>query len=94
MVTEIVAKHCKHTSEEEITATLQDLYKHPESYKVDNVWRKVAEVLSPSKAEVSTYELRATSLPYAIYGVENIDQLAKSQMEMAMRLPLLQYQEH
>lgn len=88
MVTEIVAKHCKHTSEEEIIATLQDLHKHPESYKNDNVWRKVAEVLSPSKAEVSTYELRATSLPYAIYGAENIDQLAKSQMEMAMRLPV------
>ena len=88
MVTEIVAKHCKHTSEEEITATLQDLHKHPESYKDDNVWGKVAEVLSPSKAEVSTYELRATSLPYAIYGAENIDQLAKSQMEMAMRLPV------
>ena len=88
MVTEIVAKHCKHMSEEEIIATLQDLQKHPESYKDDNVWRKVAEVLSPSKAEVSTYELRATSLPYAIYGAENIDQLAKSQMEMAMRLPV------
>ena len=88
MVTEIVAKHCKHTSEEEIIATLQDLHKHPESYKDNNVWRKVAEVLSPSKAEVSTYELRATSLPYAIYGAENIDQLAKSQMEMAMRLPI------
>lgn len=88
MVTEIVAKHCKHMSEEEIIATLQDLQKHPESYKDDNVWRKVAEVLSPSKAEVSTYELRATSLPYTIYGAENIDQLAKSQMEMAMRLPI------
>ena len=88
MVTEIVAKHCKHTSEEEIIATLQDLHKHPESYKDDNIWRKVAEVLSPSKAEVSTYELCATSLPYAIYGAENIDQLAKSQMEMAMRFPI------
>ena len=88
MVTEIVAKHCKHMSEEEIIATLQDLQKHPESYKDDNVWRKVAEVLSPSKAEVSTYELRATSLPFTIYGAENIDQLAKSQMEMAMRLPI------
>ena len=88
MVTEIVAKYCKHKSEEEIIATLQDLQKHPESYKDDNVWRKVAEVLSPSKAEVSTYELRATSLPFTIYGAENIDQLAKSQMEMAMRLPI------
>ena len=88
MVTEIVAKHCKHKSEEEIIATLQDLQKHPESYKDDNVWRKVAEILSPSKVEVSTYELHATPLPYSIYGQENIDQLAISQMEMAMRLPI------
>lgn len=88
MVTEIVAKHCKHKSEEEIIATLQDLQKHPESYKNDHVWRKVAEILSPSKIEVSTYELHATPLPYSIYGQENIDQLAISQMEMAMRLPI------
>ena len=88
MVTEIVAKHCKHKSEEEIIATLQDLQKHPESYKDDHVWRKVAEILSPSKIEVSTYELHATPLPYATYGQENIDQLAISQMEMAMRLPI------
>ena len=88
MVTEIVAKHCKHKSEEEIIATLQDLQKHPETYKDDNVWRKVAEILSPSKVEVSTYELHATPLPYSIYGQENIDQLAISQMEMAMRLPI------
>ena len=88
MVTEIVAKHCKHKSEEEIIATLQDLQKHPESYKNDHVWSKVAEILSPSKIEVSTYELYATPLPYSIYGQENIDQLAISQMEMAMRLPI------
>ena len=88
MVTEIVAKYCKHKSEEEIIATLQDLQKHPESYKNDHVWRKVAEILSPSKIEVSTYELHATPLPYSIYGQENIDQLAISQMEMAMRLPI------
>ena len=88
MVTEIVAKYCKHKSEEEIIATLQNLQKHPESYKEDNVWRKVAEILSPSKIEVSTYELYATPLPYSIYGQENIDQLAISQMEMAMRLPI------
>jgi len=88
MVTEIVAKYCKHKSEEEIIATLQNLQKHPESYKEDNVWRKVAVILSPSKIEVSTYELHATPLPYSIYGQENIDQLAISQMEMAMRLPI------
>ena len=87
-MTEIVAKYCKHKSEEEIIATLQNLQKHPESYKEDSVWRKVAEILSPSKIEVSTYELHATPLPYATYGQENIDQLAISQMEMAMRLPI------
>lgn len=88
MVTEIVAKHCKHKSEEEIIATLLNLQKHPESYKEDHIWRKVAEILSPSKIKVSTYELHATPLPYSLYGQENIDQLAIRQMEMAMRLPI------
>lgn len=84
---EIIGKHSKHQLQEDIISTLQELQRHPENYKRDQVWGRLAEVLSPSSIEVSTYELRATSLPYYIYGEDNIDQLAKSQMEMAMRLP-------
>ena len=85
---ELVAKYCKHCTQEEIVNLLQGIHLNPEQYKNDVIWGKLAEVLSPSSIEVSTYELRSTPLPYRIYGEDNIDQLAISQMEMAMRLPI------
>lgn len=85
---ELVAKYCKHCTQEEIVNLLENIHLHPELYKSDDIWGKLAEVLSPTLIEVSTYELRHTPLPYRIYGEENIDQLAISQMEMAMRLPI------
>ena len=85
---ELVAKHYKHHSQEEIIHLLQDIIQSPEEYKQDAVWGRLAEALSPTKAEVKTYELREEPLPYIIYGSDHIDELAKSQMEMAMRLPV------
>lgn len=88
MAIELVAKYCKHQSQEEIIIILQDIIQHPEKYKQDAAWGKLAEVLSPTKAKVSTHELRNKPLPYIVYGADRIDELAKSQMEMAMRLPV------
>ena len=88
MAIELVAKYCKHQSLEEVILILQNIIQHPEKYKQDAVWGKLAEVLSPTKAEVSTHELRDNPLPCIVYGADRIDELAKSQMEMAMRLPV------
>jgi len=85
---ELVAKHCKHHTQEEIIHILQDIIHSPDSYKQDNVWGRLSEVLSPTKAVVTTYKLREMPLPYIVYGADQIDELAKSQMEMAMRLPV------
>lgn len=85
---ELVAKHCKHQTQEEIIHILQDIIHSPENYKQNNVWGRLSEVLSPTKAVVTTRELREVPLPYIIYGANHIDELAKSQMEMAMRLPV------
>ena len=85
---ELVAKHCKHHTQEEIIHLLQDISQSPERYKKDTIWGKLAEALSPTKVETTTYELRESSLPYTIYGKDHIDQLSISQMEMAMRLPI------
>ena len=85
---ELVAKHCKHHTQEEIIHLLQDIIQSPEKYKLDAVWGRLAETLSPTKAEIITYELREEPLPYIIYGSDQIDKIAKSQMEMAMRLPV------
>ena len=85
---EIIARHCKHTSSEDILVTLADILAHPESYKQDAVWSRLAEVIAPDKPEISTYDLRNEPLPYFIYGEEQIDELPKNQIEMAMRLPV------
>ena len=85
---EIIARHCKHTSNEDIMATLADVLAYPENYKQDAVWSRLAEVIAPDKPEVSTYDLRNKPLSYIIYGEEQIDELPKNQIEMAMRLPV------
>lgn len=85
---ELVAKNCKHLSGEEISKQLREIKDNPEQYKQDEVWGKLARILSPDKLTVMQYELRESPIPYYIYGEDNIDELSKKQMEMAMRLPI------
>ena len=85
---ELVAKHCKHNTQEEIINLLQDIHLHPDQYKKDSTWGRLAEVLSPTKTTVATFEINDTPTPYYIYGEDNIDELSKKQMEVAMRLPV------
>ena len=85
---ELVAKHCKHYTQEEIIHLLHSIRQHPEQYKKDSIWGRLAEALSPTKTTVTTYEINDTPIPYYMYGAENIDELSKKQMEMAMRLPV------
>lgn len=85
---ELVAKHCKYNTQEEIVNLLQNIYLHPEQYKKDSVWGRLAEVLSPTKLATTTYEISDNPIPYYIYGWEIIDKLAIDQMDMAMRLPI------
>ena len=85
---ELVAKNCKHFSNEEICKLLHDINERPEQYRQDAVWGKLAQILSPNKQTVENYELRETPIHYYIYGEDGIDELSKKQMEMAMRLPV------
>ena len=63
---ELVAKHCKHKSQDEIVTVLQEIRSYPERFKIDEVWGKLAEVLSPTKAAVSSYDIK-NSLLLIIY---------------------------
>lgn len=85
---ELVAKNCKHFSNEEICKLLRDINRCPEQYKQDAVWGKLARILSPDKQTMTNYELRESSIHYFIYGEDGIDELSKKQMEVAMRLPV------
>ncbi len=83
-----IAKYCKHDTQEQILSTLEDIIRHPEEYKEDKVWQKLASVVAPSAFSPTSYSLRDSSLPYSIFGADGIDELSKSQIEVAMRLPI------
>lgn len=88
LATELVAKHCKHNTQEEIVNLLQNIQQHPDQYKKESTWGRLAEVLSPTKTTITTYEIFNTPIHHFIFGEDNIDELSKKQMEMAMRLPV------
>ena len=88
IATETVRKHCKHYSPEQIAEILKQVIQKPEAYKADAVWGKLAEVLSPCETGKATFDLRNEPVGYRVYGADGIDELAKRQMEVAMRLPV------
>ncbi len=86
----IISKHCKHDTKEEIGAVLSDLLNYPDKYKTNEIWSKLAEHFSPTMEEkvFSSFDLLDNPLPFKVYGGKFIDSLAKQQMELAMRLPV------
>ena len=90
LVVDIVSKHCKYDTKEQIEMTLSDILEHPESYKNNDIWNKLAERLSPTiiAKEFIAYDLLDEPLMYKTYGGKFIETLAKQQMNLAMRLPV------
>ena len=60
LVVDIVGKYCKHDTKEQIAMTLSNILEHPESYKNNEIWSKLAERLSPTvlAKEFVAYDLR------------------------------------
>ena len=90
LVVDIVSKHCKYDTKEQIEMTLSDILEHPEFYKNNEIWNKLAERLSPTiiAKEFIAYDLLDEPLMYKTYGGKLIETLAKQQMNLAMRLPV------
>lgn len=86
----IINKHCKHNTKQQILVTLYDLLQYPDKYKENDVWNKLAEHFSPTivDKQFTSYDLLNEPLPYITYGGKFIESQAKQQMELAMRLPI------
>ena len=70
LVVDIVSKHCKYDTKEQIEMTLSDILEHPEFYKNNEIWNKLAERLSPTiiAKEFIAYDLLDEPLRYKTYG--------------------------
>jgi len=83
-----IAKYCKHDTQQQVLLTLEDIVLHPEDYRNDKIWGKLASVLAPATPTNTSYELRESPLRYAIFGTDSIDTLSFRQMDTAMRLSI------
>ena len=86
----IISKHCKHDTKENIIRILEQILDAPQTFLGDEIWGKLAEHFYPLSEEkvFSAYELLEKTLTFKTYGGKYIETIAKQQMELAMRLPV------
>lgn len=84
----------KHMTDEELVAKLLDIVQHPHDYtsETNKRYKTVLNILLKDEKKETRYELLKTPLPYTVYGNNDlIDETARKQMDVAMRLPVSAY---
>ncbi len=84
------AKYFKHTPKEEILKVFAKVRLNPEEFESDEVLGKLAGTFIEQTDEkpFQAFDLRKESEAFKIYGSQYIDDAAKKQMDIAMRLPI------
>lgn len=83
-----VLKHFRRSEKEEIYEMLKAVLAAPKEYVKDSIWSKVALELIPSEKKSMVHELLKNRIDYTIYGSNGIEEGARNQMELAMKLPI------
>lgn len=85
-----MSKYYKHHSTEQVLAILQQVLDHPEAYLADEALTKVAQELAPAEIpeEKRVLDMRATGVPFHVFGQEFIEPGAMNQMHTAVKLPV------
>src|SRR5689334_11587859 len=84
----IVHRYYKRASKEEILEALTAVLKDPKSFVNDTIWSPVAIAIVPSEKKSLGHELLKNRIDYRIFGSEHIEEGARNQMEIAMKLPV------
>ena len=92
LVINILSRHFKHHSKQEVTALLLDIKDHPEAYTKNDLLKKVAYTFLDMEEDrpFNIFSLLAEGQtgPCKIIGGKEIEPSAKRQMETAMSLPI------
>jgi tRNA-splicing ligase RtcB (3'-phosphate/5'-hydroxy nucleic acid ligase) len=83
-----VLKHFRRSEKDEIYTMLRNVLATPKNFINDSIWGNVALELIPTEKKSLVHELNKTRMPYCIYGASGIDEGARNQMEIAMKLPV------
>ncbi|MEM6270968.1 MAG: RtcB family protein [Bacteroidota bacterium] len=87
---QIIRKHFKHATEEEVFAVLEKVLQEPGQFLEDAAFGTLAEKLMPEPEPIpgTKYDLRDAPQSYNLYGIEHIDEVTQVQMDTAMKLPV------
>jgi len=90
LVVNIVSKHCKHDTKENVIQTLEAILREPQAFLENEIWSKLAYHFCPQEEQkaYTVYELREQALSFKTYGGKFIESLPKQQMNLAMQLPV------
>lgn len=88
MAIHTVHKHFRKSKEEEICTMLKNVLADPKAFLQDPVWSKTALELVPTEKKSFAHALRAQRIDYRTFGASGIDEGARHQMEVAMKLPV------
>ncbi|MFM7853487.1 MAG: RtcB family protein, partial [Flammeovirgaceae bacterium] len=67
---------------------LKNVLANPKLFVDDSIWSKVALELVPTEKKSLVHELHKKRLDYRIFGASEIEEGARNQMEIAMKLPI------
>lgn len=82
-----INRYRKREKKERILEEAKEVLLHPEKFKGNAIWGKVAEgLLQP--VEVKFHQLKNTRAPFTIFGENEIDERAKYQLYDALKLPI------
>ncbi|MEJ7645908.1 MAG: RtcB family protein [Chryseolinea sp.] len=83
-----VLKHFRRSEKEDIYGMLTSVLASPKIFINDSIWSKVALELIPQEKKSLSHELNKKRMDYRIYGASEIEEGARNQMEIAMKLPV------
>src|SRR5882757_8526793 len=83
-----VHKYFRRSGKEEIDEMLKAVLKNPKEFIEDSIWSKVAFVLVPTEKKSRVHTLLKNRIDYPIFGASEIEEGARNQMEIAMKLPV------
>lgn len=83
-----ILKYFRRSEKEEIYNVLKAVLANPKAFVQDSIWSKTALALVPSEKKSLVHELLKNRIGYQIYGGAEIEEGARNQMEIAMKLPI------
>jgi tRNA-splicing ligase RtcB (3'-phosphate/5'-hydroxy nucleic acid ligase) len=83
-----VLKYFRRSEKDEIMAMLRDVVSDPKKFANDSIWSTVALALVPTERKSMAHQLNKSRMEYTIFGGAGIEEGARNQMEIAMKLPV------